>query len=276
MINLIKNINYRDLIGYYYYISDYIPYAIIDNVIKMPNNYYRIYLKDIKNTKYLNYVDLTYEELLSLYNKLLIRKERSEILKERNIEKIVHFTKVENLESIFENGILSVNRLNDSSIAYSPSDLFRLDDKLNMISTSISFPNYKMFYSKRKLISLYDKFFSLNKDLHDKELFLKEELRNEFYPIYESNKGTFIYTDYIYCLFDELLKIVDKVNFIKINGVFIEENDYCKVVSLYNRLLNERENVSILYEELKRINSNLSKGFLLNKSILLKVNENEK
>lgn len=149
MINLIKNINYRDLIGYYYYISDYIPYAIIDNVIKMPNNYYRIYLKDIKNTKYLNYVDLTYEELLSLYNKLLIRKERSEILKKRNIEKIVHFTKVENLESIFENGILSVNRLNDSSIAYSPSDPFRLDDKLNMISTSISFPNYKMFYSKR-------------------------------------------------------------------------------------------------------------------------------
>ena len=86
VINLIKNINYRDLIGYYYYISDYIPYAIIDNVIKMPNNYYRIYLKDIKNTKYLNYVDLTYEELLSLYNKLLIRKERSEILKERNIK----------------------------------------------------------------------------------------------------------------------------------------------------------------------------------------------
>ena len=115
----------------------------------MPNNYYRIYLKDIKNTKSLNYVDLTYEELLSLYNKLLIRKERSEILKERNIKKIVHFTKVENLESIFENGILSVNRLNDSSIAYSPSDPFRLDDKLNMISTSISFPNYKMFYSKR-------------------------------------------------------------------------------------------------------------------------------
>ena len=154
VINLIKNINYRDLIGHYYYISDYIPYAIIDNVIKMPNNYYRIYLKDIKNTKYLNYVDLTYEELLSLYNKLLIRKERSEILKERNIKKIVHFTKVENLESIFENGILSVNRLNDSSIAYSPSDPFRLDDKLNMISTSISFPNYKMFYSKRKLIIL--------------------------------------------------------------------------------------------------------------------------
>ena len=89
VINLIKNINYRDLIGHYYYISDYIPYAIIDNVIKMPNNYYRIYLKDIKNTKYLNYVDLTYEELLSLYNKLLIRKERSEILKERNIKKIV-------------------------------------------------------------------------------------------------------------------------------------------------------------------------------------------
>ncbi len=29
-------------------------------------------------------------------------------------------------------------------------------------------------------------------------------------------KELFIYTDYIYCLFDELLKIVDKVNFIKL------------------------------------------------------------
>ena len=103
MINLIKNINYRDLIGHYYYISDYIPYAIIDNVIKMPNNYYRIYLKDIKNTKYLNYVDLTYEELLSLYNKLLIRKERSEILKERNIEKIVQKLRSINLIHVGSN-----------------------------------------------------------------------------------------------------------------------------------------------------------------------------
>ena len=61
VINLIENINYRDLIGYYYYISDYIPYAIIDNVIKMPNNYYRIYLKDTKN----NWLDISVDEVVN-------------------------------------------------------------------------------------------------------------------------------------------------------------------------------------------------------------------
>lgn len=63
--------------------------------------------------------------------------------------KIVHFTKVDNLESIFEYGIRSVEQLDLLSINYLNSDLYRLDGKLNGISTSISFPNYKMFYKKR-------------------------------------------------------------------------------------------------------------------------------
>ena len=222
----------------------------------------------------LEYLDKTYKEFdYFIYSDMAIRY----YFEEKNIvNKLIYNPQTlvassSELTRYYESGI---NVLLANELSY--EEIEKICDMCGSYINLEVYGYHQMFYSKRKLISLYNKFFSLNKDLHDKELSLKEELRNEFYPIYESNKGTFIYTDYIYCMFDELLKIVDKVNFIKINGVFIEENDYCKVVSLYNRLLNERENVSILYEELKRINSNLSKGFLLNKSILLKVNENEK
>ena len=149
MINLIQKINYKDLIGHYFYINNRIPYAIIDNVVEYPNKFYRLYLKDISNNKYLKYIDLSYEEIITFYNRFLIRQERNEIIKNRTIKQIVHFTKVSNLESIFENGLLSVNNLQNKLISYSPSDLNRLDGKLNKISTSISYPNYKMFYPKR-------------------------------------------------------------------------------------------------------------------------------
>lgn len=146
---MIQNINYNDLSGHYFYINNRIPYAIIDKVIEYPNKFYRLYLKDMSNKKYLNYIDLSYEELLKFYNNFLIRQERNDIIKNRAIKQMVHFTKVSNLENIFENGILSVNNLQKKLIHYSPSDLNRLDGKLNKISSSISYPNYKMFYPKR-------------------------------------------------------------------------------------------------------------------------------
>jgi hypothetical protein len=73
-----------------------------------------------------------------------------QILRYRNISKLVHFTPISNLESIFNKGILSRTVLDNDKISYSYSDLHRLDGKLDYISNSISFPNYKMFFSKRK------------------------------------------------------------------------------------------------------------------------------
>ena len=81
-------------------------------------------------------------------NKLI--EMRIHIMRRNNISKLVHFTKVSNLENIFENGILSRKLLDSSNIDYSFSDPYRLDGKLDYISNSISFPNYKMFYPKRK------------------------------------------------------------------------------------------------------------------------------
>ena len=67
-------------------------------------------------------------------------------IEERNIESLFHFTPVDNLENILKYGLLSINNLNRLGIDYYYNDENRYDDRLDAISTSIEFPNYKMFY----------------------------------------------------------------------------------------------------------------------------------
>jgi hypothetical protein len=73
-----------------------------------------------------------------------------EAIEDRGIEEIIHFTRIENIESIITNGILSRNKAKEKSIRIIASDTDRFDNFLDYISTSISFPNYKMFFTKRE------------------------------------------------------------------------------------------------------------------------------
>ena len=75
------------------------------------------------------------------------RDQISVLVNERQILSLVHFTPIENLESIVENGLRSRNEL--SGEKYIHTDEYRTDGWLNWVSASISFPNYKMFYSKQ-------------------------------------------------------------------------------------------------------------------------------
>jgi hypothetical protein len=78
-----------------------------------------------------------------------LKRLRMSILKNRNITRLVHFTPADNLESILENGMLSRLYMDENGFDYWYTDENRLDGKLNYISNSITFPNYKMFWSKR-------------------------------------------------------------------------------------------------------------------------------
>lgn len=104
----------------------------------------------------LTVVNRNIKKYIDYLNELNIKKEkdykktkRQEILRNREVEKLLHFTNMGNLLSIMENGLLSVNQLVNKNISYFGSDKDRFDNKLDYICTSISFPNYKMFYSKR-------------------------------------------------------------------------------------------------------------------------------
>ncbi|MDD3123303.1 MAG: U32 family peptidase [Candidatus Izemoplasmatales bacterium] len=126
---------------------------------------------------------------------------------------------------------------------------------------------HQIFYSKRELLSLYEDFKEEKWSLQNIHLLLKEELRQDMYSIYQGRNGTFIYTPYIYAMFDEILKIKNRLEFVRINATFLDEENILKVVNCYYHLL-KGQKVSL--DDLKRINPNISSGFLKNKSILLK------
>jgi len=70
--------------------------------------------------------------------------------RKRNITTLIHFTNEKNLKSIIENGILSKDTLDNRKMAYYYNDEYRFDNLSDTISLSVTFPNYKMFYSLRK------------------------------------------------------------------------------------------------------------------------------
>lgn len=70
-----------------------------------------------------------------------------EILRERNIRNIIHFTRAENLLGILDKGLLPRMALDEDESIF--NDAYRYDNCENAICASIEFPNYKMFYTLR-------------------------------------------------------------------------------------------------------------------------------
>lgn len=128
---------------------------------------------------------------------------------------------------------------------------------------------HQMFYSRRQLLSNYNKFKNEDRDIIDKQLRIVEEKRDNEYPIYESKNGTFIYTSNIYCLFKEL-EALKEIKFIRINSSFLDETKVLKVSELYNKLLNDFSIADDLYKELKLVDDRIDSGFLYKGSVILK------
>jgi hypothetical protein len=66
------------------------------------------------------------------------------------ITTLVHFTRIENLRSILQNGLLNRSLLETRGQQFFCNDSDRVDGHPEAICLSISFPNYRMFYSIRK------------------------------------------------------------------------------------------------------------------------------
>lgn len=108
-----------------------------------------------KCTDYINDKRLNIEEFENIYK--IEEKEKQEIkdfIKKNNINEIIHFTQLDNLESIMEKGLLSTYVLERNKIKFSRNDYNRFDNLTNTICVSIGFPNYKMFYRLRDSDSL--------------------------------------------------------------------------------------------------------------------------
>lgn len=72
-----------------------------------------------------------------------------DIVARRKIEYLVHFTRIDNLNSILKNGLIPVSVQQKMGITSIRNDEQRIDSKLDCTSCSIGFPNYKLFYTFR-------------------------------------------------------------------------------------------------------------------------------
>lgn len=75
---------------------------------------------------------------------------RARDIRNHGVKFLYHFTKLDNIRSILRNGLLPVEMLNAFGIDYAGNDDGRFDGQLDTTSISLSFPNWKMFYSLRK------------------------------------------------------------------------------------------------------------------------------
>ena len=80
--------------------------------------------------------------------KLPVNEPLKQTIVNREVKRVIHFTPIENLQSIFLHGILPIEELDSQGIFYNATDGNRFDGHPQAISLSISFPNYRMLYKK--------------------------------------------------------------------------------------------------------------------------------
>ncbi|WP_201578987.1 DarT ssDNA thymidine ADP-ribosyltransferase family protein [Psychrobacter sp. Pi2-52] len=111
-------------------------------------------LKDIKNIPLTSSQEKLVELLdkrLSVYaeNKFYHRFNIENIIGSRGISILCHFTPINNLESILNNGLYPRDYIDENMPDAIWTDDGRFDGMKNGICLSLSFPNHQMFYSKR-------------------------------------------------------------------------------------------------------------------------------
>ena len=157
----------------------------------------------------------------------------------------------------------------DQGININPSSEVSLDEikkicSLDCVCLTV-YGYLDIFYSKRKLISLYGN--HLNKSLNPKVSYkIIEESRDDENIIIENENGTFIFSSFIYLLYRELAFLNPR--FIKINSLNIKKKDLFKIINIYKDVLNNGVSGEG-YSALLDINGNVDSGFLYKKAGIL-------
>ena len=76
-------------------------------------------------------------------------REVKKLVKARGIKHLLHFTRLDNLDSILQYGLISRQRIAELGLSSDFNDDYRMDGQEDSISCSVEFPNYKMFYKLR-------------------------------------------------------------------------------------------------------------------------------
>jgi len=193
------------------------------------------------------------------------------ILRKYNLEtKAVFFSKTINCSTY---DIKEYNKLNIKCLVSTELQLEDLIKISNLENNFIyTYGYFNIFYSKRKLLSLYKQYSNLDYNPQNIKYNLLEETRKEYYPAIENNNGTFIYSSYCLLLFKELMQL-NKNNYFYIDSNFIEEDKLLNIINVYNKLINNGYSEELL-NEIKQIDENIGTSFMYLKPEILKEKNN--
>lgn len=129
-----------------------------------------------------------------------------------------------------------------------------------------AFSYVPMYQSYRKIVSLFEQYkkISFNKT----HLYLKEETRNDLYPLIENQYGSVIFRPYITSYIKELNNL-SHAKFIYIDQLFIKNKVFNKVCSLVNDYYKNKINIEIIKRKLDKLNLNIQDGFAYQDSFYL-------
>ena len=116
-------------------------------------------------------------------------------------------------------------------------DVKMITDKKNGRVWLKIFGYHQMFYSKRKLISLFAKHKNLDINIDRENTFVKEETRDDMYHIDENKYGTLIYRSYVLSYLRELENIKN-IDYMYLDSAFISNEDFNEALRIYSDTIN--------------------------------------
>ena len=148
--------------------------------------------------------------------------------------------------------------LNDVKIIY---------DKTNAPISYFGFGHKIMFYSKRKLLTLYKNKTGIDMPLE--KGYLKESTRNDFIPITENQNGTYILRSYVVSLLEDMNKL-DFLKYLILDSNYVDFDKYIEVLKSYYSYNNRNISLEEAINNIKKLNLDIEDGFKINDTVYLK------
>jgi collagenase-like PrtC family protease len=128
-----------------------------------------------------------------------------------------------------------------------------------------------MFHSKRNLLSTYKDYKNVLYDfVRSDDLRLVEETRKESYKIIENNHGTHIFQPGIRNVLPALDIAVNELDYLFLDGRFIDWNKYLSAVEIYKEALFDLDHLNLYNDKLEALFSDLTYHFLFEDSVFKK------
>lgn len=195
------------------------------------------------------------------------------ILKElTNMEKIIY-----DPNTLICNHLDALIYSNDSKLTIGLSEEITLND-VNKIASYVNenifykiFGYQQMSFSKRHLVSLYLEENKINSRNKKGIYYLKEETRNELYPVLEREYGTIIFRSYVLNLLKELKNINARYLFIE---TFLLNSEQIKaILKCIKGILNNEIACDKALGIIKELGLQSEDGFLYNDTVYIKVGD---